>query len=326
MPKSARVLALEVARDEALRQVFWRVKEAAAEVRSRGLASIGQHGDICKWLRLVTEAIINKAIEIDQRTAEREFKHLRLDGKCNAPYAPEFVNELKLIVRQSLGLCLSRIQTSTDGRTACSALQSTRNDLLRLLESEAASRVDAEYSQFQADFEVDRKVILAERRKAALGNGQTQEAGPAAVAMHRTPATTEAPASLALGAEQQETPLLPVGYLSLRVDDDRRTIKRDGYTAVVNLQDSRIKWAIFKKLAENRDIPVAPEAIVAIWETNGIARKPSAGTVNDAIGELRTALKAIGLTIVVKRGVGRLLAELRPPTDKAKPRRRKKKK
>lgn len=187
MPKSARVLALEVARDEALRQVFWRVKEAAAEVTSRGLASIGQHGDICNWLRLVSEAVIIKAIEIDRRTAERELKNLRLDGKCEAPYAPEFVDELKLIVRQSLGLCLSQIQTSSDGRIVCSALRSTRDNLFRLLESEAASRVDAEYSQLQAEFEVDRKVILAERR-TALENEQAPAAGPTAVAMHLSPA------------------------------------------------------------------------------------------------------------------------------------------
>jgi hypothetical protein len=125
---------------------------------------------------------------------------------------------------------------------------------------------------------------------------------------------------------QQEPPLPRAGYLGLRVDDDRRTISREGFTGVVNLQDSRIKWAIFKKLAQNRDVPVAPEAIIALWDAHGIARKPSDGTVNDAVGELRASVKAIGLTIVVKRKVGRLLAELPPPADKAKPRRRKKKK
>lgn len=149
---------------------------------------------------------------------------------------------------------------------------------------------------------------------------KTAEAGP------QPPAVAAKPAHPAVVLEQQHPPLPMAGDLRLRVDDARRTISRDGFEATVKLQDSRIQWAIFKKLVENRDVPVAHDAIAALWEEHGIARRPSVGTVNDAVGDLRTALTAIGLTIVVKRKVGRLLAELPPTVDKAKPRRRKKKK
>ncbi|HWB11541.1 MAG TPA: hypothetical protein VG826_20085 [Pirellulales bacterium] len=140
------------------------------------------------------------------------------------------------------------------------------------------------------------------------------------------PAPAELTSAEFPAADESVSRLPPAGYLGLRVDDARRTITRDGFPATVNLQDSRILWAIFKKLVLNHDVPVAHEAIVGLWEANGVARMPSVGTVNDAVAELRNQLKAIGITIEVKRKVGRLLAELPLPADKAKARRPKKKK
>lgn len=125
---------------------------------------------------------------------------------------------------------------------------------------------------------------------------------------------------------QQEPPLPAAGYLGLRVDDARRTISRDGYTAVVNLQASALQWAIFKKLFANRDFPLAPEAIRAVWKTHGVEPDPSDGTVNDTVSELRAALKPLGVTIASRRRFGRLLAEIQTGGDgrggKGKPRKR----
>lgn len=159
-------------------------------------------------------------------------------------------------------------------------------------------------------------ILLEHLKEAADEAAAVQDVSAPATAESSTLLSEQAAPPSPSEQVQPESQLSSPGYFGLRVDDDRRAITRAGFTAVVNLQDSRIKWAIFKKLAENRDVPVAPEAIVALWEEHGTARKPSDGTVNDAVGELRTDLKAIGLTIKVKRMVGRLLAELPPPADK----------
>jgi hypothetical protein len=114
----------------------------------------------------------------------------------------------------------------------------------------------------------------------------------------------------ALGVEQQKPPLPTAGYLGLRVDDERRTITRDGYSAVVNLQPSALQWEIFKKLASVRDVPLAPDAIRGVWKTHGVEPDPSDGTVNDTVSELRGALKPIGIAVASRRRLGRLLTEI----------------
>jgi hypothetical protein len=149
-------------------------------------------------------------------------KRIRLNGQGGNPFTLECVDELKLFIRHSLGLCLSQIQRSPDGLTVCSALQSTRGPLLQKMESEAALRVDAEYSQFLAEFEVDREAALVEWRKTLAGGeppaAMSGENNPSTANPPPTPATTN---SEATGVHPRSTEAGHVTFLECVRDEVR---------------------------------------------------------------------------------------------------------
>ncbi|HUY32010.1 MAG TPA: hypothetical protein VMV69_04455 [Pirellulales bacterium] len=106
-------------------------------------------------------------------------------------------------------------------------------------------------------------------------------------------------------------------YLGLLFYDARRTVEREGVAGSVDLSRSQLNWAILKKLAENHDVPLCDDAIRAVWENHGVAKRPSDGTVHDAVSALRAAIRPLGLTIETRRGLGRLLTHL--PAEKTLP-------
>lgn len=172
-----------------------------------------------------------------------------------------------------------------------------------LLSMAADGRADSGVERIEAVIDFLRNATGETQHAAASGSmtGEAEKAG-------QVQPDEQLPA-------QQEPPLPPAGYMGLGVDDKRRTITRDGFTATINLQTSALQWAVFKKLAGNRDVPLSHDAIRAVWATHGVESDPSDGTVNDAVSALRAALKPIGITIVSRRKLGRLLAELPKEPD-----------
>jgi len=124
----------------------------------------------------------------------------------------------------------------------------------------------------------------------------------------------DVPTPPANGESAADSRLRAGGYLGLWLDDNRRTITREGFEGqVVDLSHSRLDWAIVKSLTKGRDTWTSRDVVAGQWEEHGVARKPAKGTVDDRISDLNRKLGDLGIRIVSRRKGGMRLEDMAPP-------------
>src|SRR4051812_30391668 len=101
----------------------------------------------------------------------------------------------------------------------------------------------------------------------------------------------------------------PRPYLGVKLDDSRRVVTREGMTAEVYLDRSRINWELLKLLIAKRGAFCSLHCLHGAWEDLGGKENPKDGTIYDAISDLRRPLKPLAVKIENVRDMGWRLVE-----------------
>jgi DNA-binding winged helix-turn-helix (wHTH) protein len=101
-----------------------------------------------------------------------------------------------------------------------------------------------------------------------------------------------------------------LGYLALELNEGEQRVRRQGHT--VDLSHSPLQWSILKALVDAQGIPLSEDQLRRVWDRYGVARKPTSGTITDAISEVRRAIEPLGVSIKSLRKLGRKLVPVSP--------------
>ena len=94
------------------------------------------------------------------------------------------------------------------------------------------------------------------------------------------------------------------GYLGLIFDDERCLVRRAGCDGEFDCSHSRLDWAILNCWKRTVISWLRRDRVAGIWESSGVAKRPSKGTVNDRLSDLSGRLARLKLKIRSSRMVG----------------------